>query len=116
MNTSAERSRTRIETLRKLADDHALSPNARSSAGEDLAAALAAPERLSRWCAVTYLVHEGTAYLDPHHVTAASARERAERYLDDPTFAELPVEVVNLDSAERELARLGVLSWDSLSR
>ena len=113
MQISADRSRTRVEALRKLADDHALSPNARTTAGEDLSADLAAPERLGAWCAVTYSPAHETTYLYPHCDTAAAARERAERFLDDPTFAELPVEVVNLDSGERELGRLGVLAWDS---
>jgi hypothetical protein len=31
----------------------------------------------------------------------------------DPSFAELPLEVVNLDSGARLIARLGVLGWDS---
>ena len=116
MQTSADRSRTRLETLRKLADDHALSPNDRTTAGEDLAAALAAPEWLGAWCAVTYSPGHETTYLYPHCPTAAAARERAERYLEDPTFVELPLEVVDLDRGKRQLARLGVLSWDSPRR
>ncbi len=116
MEISADRSRARIERLRRLAEHHALSPNARTTAGEDLGKYLAAPERLGAWCAVTYLLGERSARLDPHHDTAATAREQAEHHLDDPTFAELPLEVVNLDSSDRQLARLGVLSWDSPSR
>jgi hypothetical protein len=116
METSADRSRVRLEALRRLADDHALSPNDRTSAGEDLAAALAASERLGPWCAVTYSPAHETTYLYPHCPSAAAARDRAQRYLEDPTFAELPVEVVDLDSGARQLARIGVLSWDSPRR
>jgi hypothetical protein len=113
MCSSADRSRARAETLRKLADDHALSPNARATAGEDLGKALARPELLRPWCAVTYSPADEATYLYPHHDTVAAAREFAEALFADPSFAELPLEVVNLDSGARLVARLGVLGWDS---
>jgi hypothetical protein len=113
METSTERSRVRAETLRKLADDHALSPNARTTAGEDLCKALAQPEWLGPWCAVTFSPADETVYLYPHHDTVAGAREFAEALLADPSFAELPLEVVNLESGDRQIARIGVLGWDS---
>jgi hypothetical protein len=116
MCSSTDRSRTRAETLRKLADDHALSPNARTTAGEDLGVDLAAPDRLGPWCAVTFSPAEETTHLYPHHDTAAAAREFAECLFADPSFAELPLEVVNLDSSTRLVARLGVLDWDSPRR
>jgi hypothetical protein len=31
----------------------------------------------------------------------------------DRNFAELPLEVVNLDDGARQIARLAVVSWDS---
>jgi hypothetical protein len=49
MEDSTERSRVRAKNLRKLADDHALSPNARTPSGEDLGKELAQPERLRPW-------------------------------------------------------------------
>jgi hypothetical protein len=113
MDNNTDRSKARADTLRKLADDHALSPNARTTAGEDLAKALAHPQRLRPWCAVTYSPADETAYLYPHHDTVAAAQEFAEALFADPSLAELPLEVVNLDSGERRLARLGVLAWDS---
>jgi hypothetical protein len=116
MENSTERSRVRVETLRKIADDHALSPNARTTAGEDLGTALARPERLGLWCAVTYSPADETTHIYPHYDTAAAAREFAERLFADPSFAELPLEVVNLDNGERRPARIGVLGWDSPSR
>ena len=54
MESSAERSRARVKALRRLADDHALGPDARTTAGEHLGAALSEPERLGTWCAVTW--------------------------------------------------------------
>jgi hypothetical protein len=116
MENSTERSRVRAERLRKLADDHGLSPNARTIAGEDLGKALARPELLGRWCAVTFSPADETVYLYPHHDTAIAAREFAEALFADPSFAELPLEVVDLDSGARQLARLGVHGWDSPHR
>jgi hypothetical protein len=116
MRNSTERSRARATTLRKLADDHGLSPNARTTAGEDLGKALARPERLGLWCAVTFSPADETTYLYPHHDTVAAAREFAEALFADPSFAELPLEVVDLDSGARQIARLGVLGWESPHR
>ena len=113
METSSERSRVRARTLRKLADDHGVSPNARTTAGEDLGRVLAQLHRLRPWCAVTFSPADATVYLYPHHDTAVAARDFAEALFADPSFAELPLEVVNLDSGERQLARLGVVAWDS---
>jgi hypothetical protein len=113
METNAKRSRARAETLRKLADDHALSPNAPTTAGEDLGKALAQPAQLRAWCAVSFSPADETVYLYPHHDTVAAAQEFAECLFADPSFAELPLEVVNLGDCERRLARIGVLGWDS---
>jgi hypothetical protein len=113
METSTERSRVRAERLRRLADDHGLSPNARTTAGEDLGKALARPELLRPWCAVTYSPADETVYLYLHHDTVAAAREFAEALFADPGFAELPLEVVDLDGGARLVARLGALGWNS---
>jgi hypothetical protein len=115
MENMTERSRARAMTLRKLADDHAVSPNARTASGEELDKALAREERLGPWCAVTFSPADETTYLYPHHDTVAAAREFAEALFADPSFAELPLEVVNLDDGQRRLARIGVVCWTRLT-
>mgnify|MGYP001601737324 CR=1 FL=1 len=114
MEKGSEKARARAARVGKVAGDHALSPNDRTAAGEALGADLAGPERLGRWCAVTYSPADETVYLYPHHDTAAAAREFAQRLFADPSFAELPLEVVDLDSGARLVACLGVLGWDSV--
>jgi hypothetical protein len=116
MDQRTDRSKARAETLRRLADDHALSPNARTATGEHLGKDLSAPERLGAWCAVSYSPADEGVHLYPHFETAAAAREFAACLLEDPSFAELPFEVISLDDGRRQLARLEVVSWDSPRR
>jgi hypothetical protein len=46
MQNNTDRSRGRVEALRRVADDHGLSPNAGTDAGEALGVDLASPELL----------------------------------------------------------------------
>jgi hypothetical protein len=113
MDTSTDRPSRRAATLRKLAGDHGVDPQVRSIAGEALGIDLAS-DRLGAWCAVSYSPAGEEVYLYPHFETLAAAREFAECLLEDPSFAELPFEVISLDDGSRQIARLGVLAWDSV--
>jgi hypothetical protein len=53
MKNDTHNSDVRAMALGRLAEDHGVSPRARTSTGEALSRHLAAPERLGRWCAVT---------------------------------------------------------------
>jgi hypothetical protein len=114
MDNSTERSNRRAATLRKLAGDHGVDPQIRSTAGEALSFDLASGP-VGAWSAVSYSPAGEEVYLYPHFETLAAAREFAECLLEDPSFAELPVEVISLDDGSRQIARLGVLAWDSVS-
>lgn len=95
--------------LEKLADKHGTSTADNTTAGEDLAEALEEPSKLAEWCAVTE--RDGVFYLYPDCESAEAAKDRALRYMDDSTFHEAPVEVVNLDTGEGHTAEVGVIAW-----
>jgi hypothetical protein len=112
MDTDNTRTRVRLERLRRLAADHALTPEARTPSGRLLDTDLANPARIDRWCAVVYLLADRRVLLDAHHPSPGSARQRCERGLGEPLPAELPLEIVDLDTGARRLARL-VARWRS---
>ena len=100
---------SRKEALERLAEEHGVSLLDNTSASEDLAEALEAPEEIKEWCAVTE--HDGIAYLYPDCESAETAKARAEEHQGGPTFHETPVAVVNLDTGEQYSAEVGIVAW-----
>jgi hypothetical protein len=98
----------RKAALRRLAAQHDVLPNTRSTAGEDLLDSLERPEQIKRWCAVTQSSASGFHYLYPRYDTIEQAKDGATRYMEDATYDETPVEVVDLDTGERETADFSV--------
>jgi hypothetical protein len=105
------RAEARKITLERLAEEHGVRPTRQNSSGEDYLAALANPEQLRDWCAVTTSPETGITYLYPHYENAVAAKRKAEEHTHSLTFAETPVEVVNLDTGERFGADLGTVAW-----
>jgi hypothetical protein len=104
----------RAEALRELAKEFDITPGDHSTtAGEDLAEYLEAPEELGPWVAVTTAQGDsGYAinYLYPC-ATRAAAQTRSTSYLRNDIFPEYPVCVVNLDTGRGWFAELGVVRW-----
>jgi hypothetical protein len=100
---------SRKEALEKLAEEHCVSLAANTSAAEDLAEALGAPEKIKKWCAVTE--HDGVTYLYPDCDSAEEAKSRAEQHEGDTTFHETAVAVVDLDTGEQYSAEVGLVAW-----
>lgn len=99
---------TRRAALQRLAAEHAIQPNARTTAGEDLLDNLEHPGQIKQWCAVTQSSDSGLRYLYPRFESREQAREGATLYMRDATYDETPLEIVDLDTGEREEADLSV--------
>jgi hypothetical protein len=98
----------RKAALQRLAARHDVLPNLRSTAAEDLLDNLDRPERIKRWCAVTESSASGFHYLYPRYDNREQAKDGATRYMEDTFCDETPVEVVDLDTGERETADFSV--------
>jgi hypothetical protein len=94
----------RREAFRTVAKEYGVEAHRDYSGAEDYRDDLAAAY-MPRWVAVTSGEVDGTIYVIPCG-TEAEATERAHEYAEDPTYAEQPLAVVDLDIGLHECAQL----------
>lgn len=99
----------RRTALRGLCDKHGLSPNDKTTAGEDIAPYLANEISIARFAAVTR--NGEIFYVIPDFATFAAAQGRAFEYVNDDIFAEWPVEVVDLDTGDTLVPDFAMVRW-----
>ncbi len=92
----------RIEAYRHVLKRHNIDPTDMTySGGEDAGEFLSGERLIRRFCAVTRGSELGLMYAVPDYDDMESAQQNSAEYIEDPEYAEIPVEIADLDTSER---------------